>query len=44
MLGNDKANKTLQELAPDLLAGSGDDGVSVVTNPDPSGTTTTTAG
>jgi hypothetical protein len=43
MLGKDKANKTLAELAPDVAAGS-DEGVSVVTNPDPSGTTPTTDG
>ena len=40
MLGKDKANKTLAELAPDVVAGSGN--VVTVTNPDPSGTTTTT--
>jgi hypothetical protein len=40
MLGLDKANKTLEELAPDLAGGSGN--VVTVTNPDPSGTTTTT--
>lgn len=38
MLGLDKANKTLEELNPDLATG----GVSTVTNPDPTGTTTTT--
>lgn len=38
MLGLDKANKTLEELNPDLSTG----GVSTVTNPDPTGTTTTT--
>ncbi|MFW2335077.1 LytR C-terminal domain-containing protein [Ilumatobacter sp.] len=42
MLGKDKANKTLEELAPDLAGGSGN--VVTVTNPDPSGTTTTTTG
>ncbi len=42
MLGLDKANKTLEELAPDLAGGSGN--VVTVTNPDPSGTTTTTIG
>jgi len=42
MLGLDKANKTLEELAPDLAGGSGN--VVTVTNPDPSGTTTTTTG
>lgn len=42
MLGTDKANKTLTELAPDVVAGGGD--VVTVTNPDPSGTTTTTTG
>ena len=42
MLGIDKANKTLEELAPDVVAGSGD--VVTVTNPDPSGTTVTTEG
>ncbi len=42
MLGIDKANKTLAELAPEVTAGSGD--VVTVTNPDPSGTTTTTTG
>lgn len=43
MLGKDKANRTLEELAPDVVAGS-DDVVSVVTNPDPSGTTPTSEG
>ena len=42
MLGVDKANRTLEELAPDVVAGSGD--VVTVTNPDPSGTTDTTEG
>lgn len=42
MLGTDKANRTLEELAPGVVGGSGD--VVTVTNPDPSGTTTTTAG
>lgn len=42
MLGLDKANMTLEELAPDLAGGSGN--VVTVTNPDPSGTTTTTTG
>lgn len=42
MLGKDKANKTLAELAPDVAAGSGD--VVTVTNPDPSGTTPSTTG
>lgn len=42
MLGLDKANKTLEELAPDLSGGSGN--VVTVTNPDPTGTTTTTTG
>ncbi len=42
MLGKDKANKTLTELAPDVVAGDGN--VVTVTNPDPSGTTTTTTG
>lgn len=42
MLGKDKANQTLTELAPDVLTGSGD--VVTVTNPDPAGTTTTTTG
>jgi hypothetical protein len=41
MLGLDKANKTLAELAP-AEAAAGD--VVTVTNPDPSGTTTTTTG
>lgn len=42
MLGKDKANKTLEELAPEVAAGSGN--VVTVTNPDLSGTTTTTTG
>jgi len=42
MLGLDKAGKTLEELNPALAGGSGN--VVTVTNPDPSGTTTTTAG
>ncbi len=42
MLGKDKANKTLAELAPEVAAGSGD--VVTVTNPDPSGTTDDTTG
>ncbi len=42
MLGIDKANRTLEELAPDVVAGSGD--VVTVTNPDPSGQTETTDG
>ncbi len=41
MLGSDKANKTLEELAPGV-AGSGD--VVTVTNADPSATTSTTTG
>lgn len=39
MLGKDKANKTLTELAPDVVGGGN---VVTVTNPDLSGTTTTT--
>lgn len=42
MLGTDKANKTLAELAPEVAAGSGD--VVTVTNPDPAGATETTTG
>ncbi|MDW3214816.1 MAG: LytR C-terminal domain-containing protein [Ilumatobacteraceae bacterium] len=42
MLGKDKANQTLEQLAPDVLAGSGN--VVTVTNPDPSGSTDTTDG
>lgn len=42
MLGKDKANKTLTELAPDVIAGAGN--VVTVTNPDPAGVTTTTTG
>lgn len=42
MLGKDKANQTLEQLAPDVAAGSGN--VVTVTNPDPSGTTDTTEG
>lgn len=40
MLGLDKANKTLEELAPDVVTGGN---VVTVTNPDPTGTTTTVA-
>jgi hypothetical protein len=42
MLGIDKAGKTLEELNPALAGGAGN--VVTVTNPDPSGTTTTTTG
>ncbi len=42
MLGADKANKTLDELAPDVSGGSGD--VVTVTNADLSATTDTTEG
>jgi LytR cell envelope-related transcriptional attenuator len=43
MLGKDKANKTLAELAPNVNVQGADD-VVTVTNPDPADTTTTTTG
>jgi hypothetical protein len=42
MLGKDKANQPLAELAPGVVAGG--NGVVTVTNPDPTGTTSTTTG
>lgn len=44
MLGIDKANKTLAELAPNVSVEGSDGDVVTVTNPDPAGTTTTTTG